>query len=294
MLITFFSAQPAPVRHLVIFSESGAKCFLILNGDRQNDIPQTNLRVEDLSQPYYNAKIICEDKTLMEIAKNNLIIADVDGVFQEVTYKIRKDKNKASQMQLNFFSMIPVQQGFIAPQNVYVVQYAQPRIVGTCQTTTKTTVWQGFSVGAIVNVVGLNRNVNSNNPYGTSITETTTTTTHLSNQNHSQNQNQDIRGCANRYLMGIGDFSSAFNTVKNQEFDENRLKTAKQIASSNCLNTNQIIQICQTFRFEETKLDFAQLAPDHCVEPQNYFKLNTIFGFSSSVDALTDYIQSRI
>ena len=82
-------------------------------------------------------------------------------------------------------------------------------------------------------------------------------------------------------------------TVKKQGFDETRLKTAKQIASSNCLNTNQIIQICQTFGFEETKLDFAQFAYDYCVEPKNYFKLNNIFGFSSSVDTLTDYVQSK-
>ena len=41
--------------------------------------------------------------------------------------------------------------------------------------------------------------------------------------------------------MSPKDFSNALATVKNQNFDETTLKTAKQIASANCLNVNQII-----------------------------------------------------
>jgi len=62
-------SQNGPVGHLTIFSEDGDKFKLILNGELQNDIPQTNLRIEDLSQPYYNAKIQFEDKTLQDISK---------------------------------------------------------------------------------------------------------------------------------------------------------------------------------------------------------------------------------
>ena len=290
-MTAFVSAQVGPVGHLTIFSESGDKFFLILNGEKQNDIPQTNLRIEDLNQPYYNAKVIFVDKTLTEISKNNLLITDVDGVYQDVTYKIKKDKNNTSKMKMNFFSMIPVEQGYVAPKNVYVVHYGQPINVGTTHSTTTTTVGQGVNVGANVNVGGVNMNVSINDPYGTSVTETTTT--HSSSQNYSHNEIQDFKGCTNKNAMGNSNFSSALATVKKQGFDETRLKTAKQIASSNCLNTNQIIQICQTFGFEETKLDFAQFAYDYCVEPKNYFKLNNIFGFSSSVDTLTDYVQSK-
>ncbi|MBK8658244.1 MAG: hypothetical protein IPN22_05070 [Bacteroidetes bacterium] len=64
-------AQPQPVGHLTIFSEDGDKFFLILNGERQNNVAQTNLRVEDLPQPYYSAKIIFEDKSLADISKKH-------------------------------------------------------------------------------------------------------------------------------------------------------------------------------------------------------------------------------
>ncbi|MBC7607526.1 MAG: DUF4476 domain-containing protein [Burkholderiales bacterium] len=289
MTMTSF-AQYAPVGHLTVFSESGDKFFLVLNGEQQNDVAQTNIRVEDLNQPYYSAKIIFSDNTILEISKNYLPVTDGDGVYKDVTYKLKSDKNNRSKKKLTFFSMIPVEQGFIAPSNVYVVHYGQPeRNVGYTQTSTTTTV--GTGVNANVNVGGISMNVNINDPYGTSVTQTTTT--HTTTDNHSQHIEEAPRGCVSRYAMGSNDFSSALSTVKNQGFDDTRLKTAKQIASANCLNTNQITQICQSFGFEETKLDFAKFAYDFCVEPKNYFKLNNIFGFSSNVDDLTDYVRSR-
>jgi len=294
VLSTIAFAQFGPVGHLTIFSESGDKFYLILNGERQNDIPQTNLRVEDLNQPYYNAKIIFEDKTLQEVTKNNLMLTDVDGNYADVTYKIKKDKNNKTKMKLNYYSSIPVQQGYIPPSNVYVMHYGQPRPAsGSSQTTTTTTVNQGVNVGASVNVGGVNMNVNINDPYGTSVSETTTTTTHSSSGNHNHHDDDAPRGCKNQYAMNGRDFDSAIATIKKQSFEETKLKTAKQIVTANCLNVNQISQICQSFSFEDSKLDFAKFAYQFCVEPKNYFKLNSIFSFSSSVDDLTDYVQSR-
>lgn len=295
--ITLFSfAQPGmpPVGHLTIFSEDGDKFFLILNGERQNDVAQTNLRVEDLNQPYYNAKIIFENKSLLDISKNFLPITDADKEFQDVTYKIKKDKNNKTKMKMNFFSMIPVQVGFIPPSNVHVIHYGQPVFVETNpshSTTTTTTSSTVGGVGVGVNVGGVSIGVNINEPVGT-VTQTTTTT-HSSSGNTTYSEDPRPRGCTNRNAMNANNFSSALATIKKQGFDDTKLKIAKQIADANCLNTNQITQICQTFGFEDNKLDFAKFAYDYCVEPKNYFKLNSIFSFSSNVDDLTDYIQSR-
>lgn len=311
--ISFGQFGQGPVGHLTIFSEDGDPFQLILNGELQNDIPQTNLRIEDLNQPYYNAKVVFADKSLLEISKNNLMITDVDGVFQDVTYKIKRDKNNHKKMKMNFFSMIPVRQGYVAPSNIYVMHYGQPREVIVTQanpetinqtTTTTTTQTGGNNVGIGVNIGGINMGVSIKDDMGGGVVSQTTTTTTHSNTGYSNNnqhnqhnqhnqQNNTPRGCAGRYAMGNNDFSNAVNTIKNQGFDDTKLKIAKQIASVNCLNINQITQIANTFGFEESKLEFAKYAYDYCVEPRNYFNLNNIFSFSSSVDELTDYIQSR-
>jgi hypothetical protein len=93
--------------------------------------------------------------------------------------------------------------------------------------------------------------------------------------------------------MASDNFSAALATIKKQSFEDTRLKTAKQVITANCLNVDQIIQIATTFNFEDNKLDFAKYAYDFCSEPRNYFKLNGIFSFSSNVDDLSDYVQSR-
>jgi hypothetical protein len=303
LLSTISFGQIQPFGHLTIFSEDGDKFYLILNGERINDVAQTNLRVEELVQPYYNAKIIFEDNTRNEISKNYLQVTDVDGLFMDVTYKIKRDKNNNKKMKLNFFSMIPVVQGFVPPSNVYVTRWGQPAPtqqviiqqstpVGVVQQTTTTTSTIG-SVNAGVSVGGVGVNISINDPVfsgSTTVTETTTVTTGGTIVGH---QEPAPVGCYGARPMNNGNFSSALQTIKNQGFDESRLKTAKQIAQNNCLNTNQIVEICKIFGFEETKLDFAKFAYDACVEPQNYFNVNNVFSFSSSADELNDFISRR-
>jgi hypothetical protein len=296
--ITFISnAQPGPVGHLTIFSEDGDKFTLILNGEQINDVPQTNLRVEDLNQPYYNAKIRFADQTLAEVSKNNLMLTDVDGIFSDVTYKIKRDKNNKTKMKMNYFSSIPVNPGFVPPSNVHVIHYGQPRQVvvqqvgGVSQTTTTTTQTGGVNIGVGVNVGGLNMGVSINDSMGGDVTQTTTTTTTQSGSIGYVDETP--RGCNGRSCISPRDFNAAMATLKGQSFEDTRLKTAKQIVSANCLNVDQIMQIAQTFNFEDNTLDFAKFAYDYCIEPRNYFKLNGIFKFSSNADELSDYVQSR-
>lgn len=290
LLISSFSfAQYSPVGHLTIFSEDGDKFQLILNGEVINDTPQSNLRVEDLNQPYYSAKIRFQDKTVGEISKNNLMIADADGNFSDVTYKIKRDRNNRSKAKLNYFSAVPVNPDFIPASNVHVVHYGSPVMT---QTTTTTTMTEGMAVGVNSTMGGVSMNVTVHEPMGTSVTQTTTTTHSGGNQYYEEPEGRR-RGCSGNYAMAPGNFSSALTTVKNLGFDDTRLKTAKQIVSSNCMNVKQISDLASTFGFEETKLEFAKFAYDYCVEPKNYFKLNNIFGFSASVEELTDYISSR-
>jgi len=311
LLSSLSFAQVQPFGHLTIFSEDGDKFYLILNGERINEEPQTNLRVEELVQPYYNAKIIFEDNTRAEITKNYLQIADADGIFMDVTYKIRRDKNNPKKMKMNFFSMIPVVDGFIPPANVHVRRWGQPapppqvvvqQTVPTAvvqQTTTTTTTTGGVNAG--VNIGGVGVNISINEPVitgSTTITETTTVTTGGTVVAQPRQPREVVvvdnnPSCVNKRPMNPNDFNAALQTIRNQGFDESRLKTAQQVAQNNCLNTNQIIEICKIFGFEETKLSFAKFAFDSCVEPRNYFKLNDIFSFSSSADELNDFISRR-
>jgi len=183
----------------------------------------------------------------------------------------------------------------VPPQQTTVVVTEPVRGNVTQTTTTTTTTGTGNTVGANVNIGGVNMGVTITDPLlNTNVTTTHTTTTTTTNGGTTRPVPTPAPvGCTNAYAMSSGNFSSALATVKNQGFDETRLKTAKQIAQSNCLNTSQIAEICNVFGFEETKLSFAKFAYDYCTEPNNYFKLNNVFSFSSSSEDLSDYVSGR-
>lgn len=281
-------AQFQSYGNLTIFSEDGDKFYLILNGEKQNEEPQTNMRVEELPQPYYSARILFEDKSLAPITKNNLMITDADGVFMDVTYKIRRDKT--NKPKLNYFSMIPVQQNFMPPSGMYVRHFGQPspQSGGVRQTTTTTTTTN--TMGAQVNLPGVNMNVTISDP---TLAQTTTTQTTVIHHDDDPPVQPAPRGCSGSRAMSSTDFSAAKNTIDESSFDETKLSTAKSIVSSNCLTSDQIVQVCQMFSFEDNKLDFAKFAYRYCTDPRNYFKVNNVFSFSTSKEALNRHISGQ-
>ncbi len=88
------------------------------------------------------------------------------------------------------------------------------------------------------------------------------------------------------------DFENALSTIKNQDFDGDRLTVAKQIAGSNCMLAEQIKQILFLFDFENNRLEFAKYAYTHCFDPSNYFVVNEAFDYSSNITKLNEYIDS--
>ena len=307
-------AQWVPTANLTVFSENGAKFYLVLNGERYNDVAQTNIRIEELPNPYYNCKIIFEDKSLPEISKNALMLTDANGVMQDVTYRIKKD-NKGKNV-LRFFSFVPAQQNMVRPANCATYRFGAPNMlvgnapgnVGTTTTTIQqTTINPATNVNVSVGGVGMNVNI-TDPVLGGSMTTTTTTTTTRTNaysndgydddgyqrsnsRNNRRNDASDRRGGCNM-AMSNANFDEAKRTVANNGFDETRLSTAKQIISSNCLNTNQIVSLLNIFSFEESKLDFAKYAYDYCTDRNNYFKVSNAFSFESSKTELNNYTQS--
>ena len=53
----------AQTSNLTIFSEDRNPFYLVLDGIRQNETPETNVRVDFLSNNYYTAKIIFAEQS---------------------------------------------------------------------------------------------------------------------------------------------------------------------------------------------------------------------------------------
>ncbi len=289
-------AQWRPTGNLTVFTDDGTKFFLVLNGQRYNDDAQSNIRIEELPNPYYSCRIIFENNIYPEISKKRLLIADVNGMLQDVTFQIRK--NKKDNYVLNFYSYIPAVQNMLPPPDCAVYRFGAPNVMiqpPMQNAPTQQDVMfdnlihqpvppQNFQDQINVNVGGVGINVT------------------IPNNNNQMLIHDDINYPNNAYTepiyidngcihpMNTRDFAAACNTIKQNGFDETRLNIAKQIAATNCLSSNQIIEMMQHFSFEQTKLTFAKIAFEACTDPGNYFKVGNAFSFEVSKIELNNYI----
>ena len=222
---TFLAQQSS---NLVVFSEDGLSFYLILNGVRQNAKPETNIKVDGLTQPYYSAKIIFEDKTQPVLEKKVLQIQGAASTGpMEVTYKIKKNNKNVN--VLRFFSETPLAQIMEQP-NVTVVHYNTvpmpeiTQVVITEQTTTTTTnTTDNVNINMSLGLpASMNMNVNINDPnvvhQSTSTTVITTTSSHQNsghtNNNYEQSNNSEPKGCKGNRAMNSSDFVAAKKTIK--------------------------------------------------------------------------------
>ncbi len=317
---------------LTIFSEDGYPFYLVLNGQKQNSVPMTNIHIDGLTAPQYAVKIIFEDASKKEISKNLPVVDPGTNAFADVTYKIKTQKD--GDIKMRYFSATPVVPNYVPPPDMYVMHYGQPapsppaaavtQTTTTRTTTTTTDMGMGgpggnasFSVG--VGVGGVNMNVNISDPTmnggGTTTTTRTTTRTTTTggggyyqdapppaqpvygnnnggyNGNNNGNYNRGNGGCNN--AMPVGDFNAAKQTIQKASFEDTKLSTAKTVLSSNCMSTEQVIQVCKLFSFEQSKLDFAKYAYDRCPDRGNYFKVGNIFSFDASRTELNEYISGH-
>ena len=289
--------------NLIVFSQNGERFKLIINGIQQNPNSQTNVKVTDLIAPNYKVRVLFDDKKIGFIDKN--IYFQTQG--NEETYMIKQDKK--GRYVMRFQSSVALQQAPLPPpaQIVYVFS-TTPRTTTTTtsitytQTTTGNNpdaVSAGVSIGDGQNNVNLNINTGTTGNVNTSTTytETTTTTT-------TTNSGADEQISAESYLpvytgaigcpvpMSDIDFNQAKNTIESKDFESSKLTIAKQIVNSNCLLSSQIKQIVKLFDFEDTKLQFAKYAYKHTYDISNYYKINDVFEFESTIDELNNYINS--
>ena len=116
--------------------------------------------------------------------------------------------------------------------------------------------------------------------YGRPGQTTTTTTTTVYEQNTPSGPAP----------MDQRSFNDAKQSIANAAFEETKLSTAKVVLSNNYVTTDQVIEICNLFSFENNKLAFAERAYSKTIDPRNYYKVGSVFNFDSDKKALNDFI----
>jgi len=95
------------------------------------------------------------------------------------------------------------------------------------------------------------------------------------------------------FPMSSQSFRQLLDVMDDQWFESGKMQVAQQALATNYFTTDQVIDMMETFSFEESRLDLATAAYARVVDPERYFLVNDVFWFSSSVDALSRFIAGR-
>lgn len=282
----------------ILFTENGERFYAILNGLRQNDKPQTNVKITGLNANFYKLRIIFEDTKLGE--KNFNLGLETS---METTFTIKK--NTKGIYVLRPMSTVPIAEAPVGNTNQQLIvfnpnalPYSETTIQSTTTTTNTTGKPNGESLGVNINADGANFNINVTGGTSTNNTTTTTTTTTSKNETLVENKQPIIYlpgysghiGCP--MPVGGAEFSQMKKSIEAKSFEESKFTVAKQIVNNNCLLSSQVKQILLLFSFEQTRLDFAKYCYGYTYDIGNYYKINDAFSFESSIDELNEYINT--
>lgn len=290
----------------ILFTENGERFTAILNGVRQNERPETNVKITGLMAEFYKLKVIFEDPALGETNLNLYI-----NPGSETSYSIKK--NNKGVYVLRIISEVPVAQAPAStPHQTTVVYHANPAAAPQSGTVTHTTTTTTTTHGNPDNV-NISMGINAGDNGGSisiqasgiemdveeETTVTQTTTTYSSSNNGAVPPSQPVSylpgytgpiGCP--IPMDPNEFHDIRSSISSKTFEDTRMTIAKQVLNDRCILSSQVKDIMLLFTFEENRLDFAKYAYPRTYDVGNYFKVNDAFTFESSIDDLNQFISS--
>lgn len=298
--------------NLVVFAEDGDLFFAYVNGIRQNDSPQANVKITGLTSPNLSLRIEFNDKALPQLKQNMAL-----EMGYEHTAKIKRDTKK--QIKLRYFGQAPLNS---TPSDANTVSYhtsetpaynVAPTAGSENNTSASTTVTstQTYNTGNPGSVdinmsgVGISMNVTGMDP--NAVTMKTTSSTTVTSSNYSSGSSSSGfentekspaaspsssgSGCST--AMGASDFGKMKSSVESKPFSDTKMSTAKIATKNACLSVNQVKEICKLFNMDEEKLTYAKYAYDRCVDKANFYQVGEVFSFSSTNDDLNKFLEQN-
>ena len=226
---------------LTVFSETGEKFLLIINGVKQNYYADSRVRIEGLPEVTNEIQIIFDDNATPAISKRINFVDPVEGKAVNLTIKIERDRNGRPRMA--FHKLTSLEREYRGERGEYIMSYGSDR----------------------------------NHTQQQVVTTTVTTPPPPPSPKP----------------MDMQSFAAAKQAIKGSSFDDTKLSTAEAIANNNFFTTDQVIEICKLFGWDETKLNFAKYVFKRTLDNNNYFKVNSVLSWDSDKQALNDYVNAN-
>lgn len=314
VLIAAGSAFAQSTSNLVVFSENGEKFILSVDGVPQNTSPQANVKASGLTGDFHRISVQFEDQSLGMVNQNFALDA---GMEQKAVVTLKKKGGYAIRPFGEPIAIADAPSPTATPERIAPPEKSSPAqrsetmevvspaptTVTTTTTTTTTGTGEHFKMDVGVGETKMDVDIKIGDGFGSVGTATTVktveTTTVGSTAVFEETFDAEPQPSARKEIVDVcgpmagGDFTAATKSINSKSFEDSKMTTAMQVLKSNCMSTDQIIQVMGLFSFEESKMEFAKAAHEKCSDKQNYWKLNDAFTFESSIDELNEFLQTK-
>jgi hypothetical protein len=216
---SLFSVKAQGTSSVTVFAQDGEKFWLIMDGIRQNDKPEANVKVAGLTNPNYRLKIIFDDTKIPSIDQNLMTMGGDDWKTpMNASYVIRKNNKGKYVMRANSWQEAEE----VPTQGQSVVQFHATENPKASESTTTTTTT------AVVAPVTTN----------TTTTKTTTTTTGTPANTTNAGVNVNVNGMGVNMNVNIQDAEMNENVNMNV----NTTTTTTQTTTTKTTGTTQQVQ----------------------------------------------------
>ena len=316
MLLLIGYLSKAQNCNLIFFSEEGEQFTVVIDGILFNEKAETNVKITDVTTTTHSVKILFQDEKIKPIKKN--VFLEVPN--KEQTYVVKQNKKGVYKLRFRGETDIVVEPKVNTAKST-PNSVAMAHSTNTSQATvqTQTTVQQnvststptsnktnsenvnlGINIGDGANNVNFNFNVTSSTTQSTQTSQSTQATVNT----QQQTVFDDVPpppppipgyngpyGCP--YPMDASAFQSAKRSIKSKSFEDTKMTLAKQIAKANCLSVAQVKEILELFTFEDNKLEYAKFVYDYTCDVGNFYLVNDVFTFESTVEELDAYLSTK-
>jgi hypothetical protein len=303
LLVCFGASTAWSQSNLSIFNNNGQQFYVVLNGIRQNSIPQTNVQVAQIKNGNYAVKVIFADGKTADIDKNFMIDAPSD-----ITARIIFKKGKG---KLQLMGMEPTN-GVLTEAVVYrpseAAIFSDAVVVNNLNvneapnTTTLNTTFQNSNttINSITSTpdeenVNLNLNVSIEGVNVNLNASASGTSTQIQNQQNFQN-NQSAPTQQSTTFSRVNctqtlDRIEAFKTeLQDQTFEDDRLEALKLALKKTCLSSTQAELLMELFTFDENRLEVAKYLAERLTDRENAGVLAKKMTFESNKMEYRRYI----
>jgi hypothetical protein len=333
VLFMSFAAKAQSNYNLVIFSEDGEPFFAFVNGIRQNDKPETNIRVTGLNSEALNVRVEFENKALPKLKQNMM----PEPGFEH-TVNIRRNMKKELKMQ--YFGKVALAEApkgsatsvaYHTSENPYAAgssgtpepvngasaaeiksgNNGNTSVTSTTTTTRVNSDPNNVSININLGGQGMNMDVRAAEVGHVQSSSSTTVTTSSSSSSSgsgteknaatgktapAQPQEKAVTaGSAGgcRTAMDNASYDKMKKSIESKPFSDTKMSTAKIAAKNTCMSLAQVKGICSLFSMDDDKLSYAKFAYDYCLDKSSYYQVGDVFSFSATTEDFNKFLEGK-